>query len=196
MGKGRFWILLLLLETILSSSPFHSKKEALHAGYKEYLSPPIVQEFEKQQQRRKKEIDFYDTNFTKQHLAIQQFCSRRKSSRSCSWKEYYDLLHHFRESHETSDDLGLYDIEQISIKGIQDSSEYLPRWNPEECEIISEPSSQLFYEYVKSSRPFVVRGVAKDWLALRKWNLPYLESLLRDLEVLLSLPPSHSLILL
>jgi hypothetical protein len=192
--KRRIWLLFLLFEIILSFT-FHSKKEALHAGYKEYPPPPIVQEFldvqQKLLQRGKKKIpgiDLYDTNYTKQHLKIQNFCLKRSSSHHpCSWKDYYDLLHHLREAHETSDDLGLHDIEQILVRGIQDSSTYLPKWNPEECEVISEPSSQVFFEYVKSSRPFVVKGIAKDWLAVKKWNLHYLESILRDLEVVFPL---------
>lgn len=184
----RSWILLLLLEIFTISSSFHSKKEALHAGYQEYVpsSRIKIQEFLlKSQQRRYSHQDLYETNFTHQHLLIQEFCSRT----SCSWKEYYDLLHHLRESHETSDDLGLSDLEHISIQGIQDSSIYLSSWNPQECEMITEPSSQLFYEYVQTSRPFVIKGIAKDWLALKKWNLVYLEKLLRDLEV----TPSSSL---
>jgi hypothetical protein len=177
-----------------ASSQFHSKKEALHAGYSAFPTPAIVQEFQQSlgdEMFKKKNImkksELYGVNYTLQHETIQRFC--QSISSRCTWKDYYDILHHLREAHETLDDLGAYDRNKVSIEDIQQRAT-LPPWKSRECEIISQPSPSLFYEYIQASRPFVVRGLARNWLALRKWSFSYLENLLNQLEVMAIPDPS------
>jgi hypothetical protein len=188
----------LSTQIYFACSQFHSKKEALHAGYGSFPTPAVVQEFQQyfvdDVMMNKKKTDLYGVNYTLQHQIIQRFCQRKSAVKTCSWQDYYSLLLHLREAHETLDDLGTYDLKKISIKDIQHRAS-LPPWKKGQCEVISTPSPSLFYEYIQASRPFVVRGLARDWLALRKWNLGYLEHLLNNLEVPcppLSPPPPPS----
>lgn len=56
-------------------------------------------------------------------------------------------------------------------------------------ELYEEPSPLEFMRYVSRNTPFVVRGGASDWNAIKTWDLGQLEKLLRDLTVNVAVTP-------
>jgi jumonji domain-containing protein 7 len=57
-------------------------------------------------------------------------------------------------------------------------------------ELEANPSALEFMRYVAQNRPFVVRGGADDWEALRSWNVNFLKTALRGEKVNVAMTPS------
>ncbi|KAI1817176.1 phospholipase A2 [Poronia punctata] len=56
-------------------------------------------------------------------------------------------------------------------------------------ELDEEPSPLEFMRYVSRNTPFVVRGGARDWVATRTWDAPYLRSALAGHKVNVAVTP-------
>ena len=56
-------------------------------------------------------------------------------------------------------------------------------------ELPNEPSPLEFMRYVARNRPFVVRNAARQWPAVRKWNVSYLKQAMGDQEVNIAVTP-------
>lgn len=56
-------------------------------------------------------------------------------------------------------------------------------------ELGANPSALEFMRYVAQNRPFVVRGAANDWEALRSWNVDFLKTALRGEKVNVAVTP-------
>jgi hypothetical protein len=56
-------------------------------------------------------------------------------------------------------------------------------------ELHEEPSPLEFMRYVARNTPFVVRGAARDWPAMRLWTLDFLKSVMGDQEVNVAVTP-------
>ena len=52
-----------------------------------------------------------------------------------------------------------------------------------------EPSPLEFMRYVARNRPFVIRGGASKWKAIRNWNAAYLKEALKDEQVNVAITP-------
>ena len=55
-----------------------------------------------------------------------------------------------------------------------------------------EPSPLDFMRYVAKNRPFVVRRGCSKWLAVRKWNVDYLQEIMKDTPVKVAVTPHGS----
>lgn len=55
-----------------------------------------------------------------------------------------------------------------------------------------EPSPLDFMRYVAKNRPLVVRRGCSKWLAVRKWNVDYLQEIMKDLPVSVAVTPHGS----
>lgn len=56
-------------------------------------------------------------------------------------------------------------------------------------ELSAEPTALEFMRYVSRNRPFVVRGGAKHWDAVRKWDANYLRDKMKDRDVKVAVTP-------
>ncbi|KAF2140790.1 uncharacterized protein K452DRAFT_230005 [Aplosporella prunicola CBS 121167] len=56
--------------------------------------------------------------------------------------------------------------------------------------LTTEPSPLEFLRYVARNRPFVVRGGAADWPAVRKWDAAYLSSVMGSAAVNVAMTPA------
>lgn len=56
-------------------------------------------------------------------------------------------------------------------------------------ELDEEPSPLEFMRYVARNSPFVVRGGASSWNAIRKWDAAYLKAALRNHSVNVAVTP-------
>ena len=56
-------------------------------------------------------------------------------------------------------------------------------------EFHEEPSALEFMRYVAKNRPFVVRGGARSWEALEKWDAAYLAEVMKDADVQVAVTP-------
>ncbi|KAI9873922.1 MAG: hypothetical protein M1830_010387 [Pleopsidium flavum] len=56
-------------------------------------------------------------------------------------------------------------------------------------ELQEEPSAVEFMRYVAKNRPFIVRGGASQWRAVRKWNAEYLSRVMGDEKVAVAVTP-------
>ena len=56
-------------------------------------------------------------------------------------------------------------------------------------ELQEEPSPLEFMRFVAKNRPFVVRGAAAGWDAVRKWNERYLREVMGDELVNVAITP-------
>lgn len=61
--------------------------------------------------------------------------------------------------------------------------------SPHIDELFSEPSPLEFMRYVARNRPFVVRGGAKSWRAVRTWNVKTLKEVLDGQSVNVAVTP-------
>lgn len=50
-------------------------------------------------------------------------------------------------------------------------------------ELPEAPSALEFMRYVAINRPFVVRGAAAEWDAVKKWNASYLREIMKGQRV-------------
>lgn len=58
--------------------------------------------------------------------------------------------------------------------------------------LYEEPSPLDFMRYVAKNRPLAVRGGCSKWLAVRKWNVDYLQEIMRDIPVKVAITPLGS----
>ena len=56
-------------------------------------------------------------------------------------------------------------------------------------ELIEEPSPLEFMRYVARNRPFVVRGAASDWDAVKQWDAKYLREAMHGQSVEVAITP-------
>ena len=56
-------------------------------------------------------------------------------------------------------------------------------------ELAEEPSGLEFMRYVARNRPFVVRGAASGWTAVRQWNATHLREAMQDSQVQAAITP-------
>nr|POF13783.1 jmjc domain-containing protein 7 [Quercus suber] len=56
-------------------------------------------------------------------------------------------------------------------------------------ELDSEPSALEFMRHVAANRPFVARGAAADWAAVRKWDAAYLKEKMTGEDVRIAVTP-------
>lgn len=56
-------------------------------------------------------------------------------------------------------------------------------------ELCAEPTALEFMRYVSRNRPFVVRGGAKHWHAVRKWDAEYLRDRMKGRDVKVAVTP-------
>jgi hypothetical protein len=176
----------LLYTNLFGSIAFlwNSERESIHGGSDFYEQPPIVHEFliSWYGQREESQMNLFST-----HLKlVQSFCHVRRP-RECTWKDFYHLLDFLRRSYEYDDDIGVEDIDRVSV---QEVHHWIDRDSEGDraCSIISEPSASEFFQYVRSNRPFIIRGFASEWPALTKWTLSYLIDVVKDETVVSNIP--------
>ena len=58
--------------------------------------------------------------------------------------------------------------------------------------LYEEPSPLDFMRYVAKNRPLVVRRGCSKWLAVRKWNVDYLQEIMKDTPVKVAVTPHGS----
>lgn len=58
--------------------------------------------------------------------------------------------------------------------------------------LYEEPSPLDFMRYVANNRPFIVRRGCSKWLALHKWNVDYLQEVMKDIPVKVAVTPHGS----
>lgn len=56
-------------------------------------------------------------------------------------------------------------------------------------EFNEEPSALEFMRYVAKNRPFIVRGMANEWKATRKWDATNLRQTMSEKEVKVAVTP-------
>lgn len=56
-------------------------------------------------------------------------------------------------------------------------------------EVFEEPSALEFMQYVSRNRPLVIRGGAQSFKAIQDWSADYLNSVVGDCEVNVSITP-------
>ena len=56
------------------------------------------------------------------------------------------------------------------------------------------PSPLDFMRYVAKNRPLVVRQGCSKWLAVRKWNVDYLQDVMKDIPVRVAVTPHGSVL--
>lgn len=56
-------------------------------------------------------------------------------------------------------------------------------------ELSAEPTALEFMRYVSRNRPFVVRGGAKHWHAVREWDAEYLRDRMKGRDVKVAVTP-------
>ena len=55
--------------------------------------------------------------------------------------------------------------------------------------LYEDPSPLDFMRYVAKNRPFIVRQGCLRWAAVLKWNVDYLEQVMKDLPVKVAVTP-------
>ena len=55
--------------------------------------------------------------------------------------------------------------------------------------LYEEPSPLEFMRYVTKNRPLLVRRGCSKWLAVRRWNVDYLEKLIQDTPIKIAITP-------
>lgn len=191
-----FALLVLLLNNkatflINSELVYTSEDEANHVGVP-YPTPPIVQAFLKDSEfKNLPELQLND--YLLHHQIIYNFCKKRQKrkkgppeERQCTWKDYYYLLNFIRKPYQKFYDPGRDRIgRQISSLQAEVPFEF-----EDKCDEIEVPSAKEFFKYVSSSHPFIIRGIASDWPATKRWTLDYLLRHMKGKNVVISLSPS------
>lgn len=59
--------------------------------------------------------------------------------------------------------------------------------------LYEEPSPLSFMRYVAKNRPLVVRQGCSKWRAVRKWNVDYLQEVMKDTRIKVAVTP-HGLV--
>ncbi|KAK5582205.1 hypothetical protein RB653_003788 [Dictyostelium firmibasis] len=84
-----------------------------------------------------------------------------------------------------SDDECIDEYNDIYSKLCQEAKDFLII---EEIERIEKPTALEFYrEYVSQNKPVIITGLLKDWKAYKEWSDDYLEKVMKDVEVTVSI---------
>lgn len=175
-------LLLFLTSPLLLSSSVHhlTREEASHTGFL-YHSPPIIQEFDAFLEQFSSSSIKHLNDFTQHHAILKLFCSQRLPSESCRWFEYFQLLDELRLPFLNLFDPGMrigFKISELQKLYHSGSSLYQTR-----CEIIRNPSPNQFLEYVKGSKPVIIRGGLPSSFDSSSWSLSNLVEILGETEV-------------
>ncbi|KAN0032455.1 hypothetical protein ACTFIV_006351 [Dictyostelium citrinum] len=84
-----------------------------------------------------------------------------------------------------SDDEYLDEYDDIYSKLCQEAKDFLII---EEIERIEKPTALEFYrEYVSQNKPVIITGLLENWKAYKEWSDDYLENVMKDVEVTVSI---------
>jgi Cupin-like domain len=171
-----FAILVALGYVQISRAFYMTRDECKHAGVP-YKEPQIVKEFRTSPIR----IDSKDisrNDIIAHHRLTGRFCKERArlggKRKKCTWDDYYYLLDDLREPFVNLYDPGLDPIGQ-PLQKIQSEGKSGASYQSG-CDVIENPTSEIFYDYVVNNKPAIIRGLAKDWPATKKWKDEYLLS--------------------
>ena len=128
-----------------------TRDESKHVG-QEFIPPPIYNEFD--QSKYKAHPSLLVNDYHQHHQLIYKFCSSRKEENHCTWSEYYSLLDKLRTPYENLFDPKPSPVE--SLADIQRDGKSGMRGKQTKCDVISKPTAEILFEYVKNSKPVCV----------------------------------------
>jgi len=161
-----------------------TRQEAAHTGIK-YSIPAIVNEFMASSWAQSSDISRND--MAAHHNIVTYFCKQRKT-KTCTWREYYNVFDHIRQPYENMFDPGAHPIGE-GVEDIQKKSRSGHLYQ-DTCHIIENPTAKEFFEYVVGNKPVIIRGVIPSRFQSKDWLLENLKDVIGDSEVVVSAAPT------
>jgi len=171
----------------INSLPYMTPEECNHSGMP-HKPASIVLEF--QSSTFSKSEDVAKNDLLLHHKISKEFCEHRKKKLKkspCTWQQYYQVLDHLRGPFKNLYDPGMgkpIHLSTIQAEG-KSGSEY-----QSSCDVMHNPTAKKLYKYVVGNKPVIIKGVAKKWPAVKKWNDRYLYDTLSGKNVVVSVTPT------